>query len=140
MPWASIPPISWREENVRRGRWLGVNDMVFDVVAEPVRRRSSESISGTLTISSLLDGMTGVAKARTGFRGAFAGGDSKMSPPGVLPTWKGEDLNSKSQQTPPKYRDKGALPSVAVRSGRRSARSNAHMTDLFGDGGESCRC
>ena len=37
-------------------------------------------------------GKMGVAKARTGFRGAFGGGESKMSPLGVLPSWKGEDL------------------------------------------------
>lgn len=130
---------------MRRGRWLGVNDMVFGVVTERVRRRSSESTPGTLTMLSLSAGRIGVAKARMGFRGAFAGGDSKMSPLGVLPTWKGEELkgvkvNKCPPKCPPKCQDREVLRSVAVRSDRRSARSDAHMADLFSDGGEPSSC
>jgi hypothetical protein len=64
-----------------------------------------------------------------------------MSPLGVLPTWKGEALKGvKVNKYPPKYQNREVSRGVAVRSDRRSARSDAHLANLLSDGGEPFSC
>lgn len=93
MPWASMPPISWRDDEERRVRSPGVAIVVFGVVTERIRRRSSASTSGTLTRPLSWNAfLTGTANCGTGLRGVFTRGESKTSPLGFLPIWKGDEL------------------------------------------------